>query len=150
MGNDIEIKIDIERILGYLYSDKISSKYIRFLSEYIDLLNTNELNVFKIIADDLKYKKKYYGMKKYKIGDNSIKLSLKIFNQTGIKTFPYIERIACKGWSISDGSFAWMMYKLENYPGDTLNSDIRVRICLRKDVVLENSLFNRFDFISLK
>ena len=74
----------------------------------------------------------------------------KIHTQTEIKTFPYINRIACKGWAISDGTFAWSMYTLKCFPSDKISSDIRVRGCLLKSVKLMYNIYNGNDFIEIE
>lgn len=144
------IVIDIEYIIKYLKSDRLSENDEKLLSKLINRLNIDELLVFKQLAEQFKYNKKYLGWNKYKITKNAIILADKIFNCTEIKVFPYIEAIARKGWSLSNGTFAWGMYQLENYPSKQIYSDRRVQTCLKKSNELEFDIYNRFDFINIK
>lgn len=137
---DIEkklIELDILDIIKYLYSYSLEEKDKKNLKEYINKLTIKELNVFKEIAKQLKELKKYHGHNKYKITSNSIKLTVKIYENTGVTTFPYIERIAQKGWSISDGTFSWGTYMLNEYPAKMIYSCDRVNKCLLKKNKLE-------------
>jgi len=141
---------EIEYIIKKLKSDNLTEQDHNKLTEYINLLSIDELIIFKQLAEQFKYNKKYLGWKKYKISKNAINLMVKIFEHTGIKTFPYIEHVAGKGWSISDGSFAWGMYQLDKYPSDQIYCDVRTNECLKKKYRLEYDLYNRFNFIYLK
>jgi len=142
---------EIEYIIKYLKSDNLTKDYNDKLTNFIENLNIDELILFQKLAEDFKYNKKYLGWKKYKISKNSIDLMIKIFEHTEIKVFPYVSKVAGKGWSISDGSFAWGMYRLDGeYPTKQIYSDIRANECLKKCYELEYDIYMGNDFINLK
>lgn len=150
MEDVIRLKIDIEHITKYLYSDSLTTTDKEMLHEYISKLNISQLNVFKALAERYKYLTKYIGVKKYKITRNSIRLAYKILNDTGISTFPCIEKVACKGWSIADGTFAWGMNMLEyGYPAKSIYSDIRTKNLLGKNIRLKYDIYNDFELITI-
>jgi len=106
----------------------------KLLEEYMDNLNEDESKVFIELADRFASYKKDYGHNSYRITKNAIKITLKIYENLEIKTFPLIKTVATKGWSLNNGTHAWMIYKLED---DLLNDiiltcDERVRECVKK------------------
>lgn len=123
-NNISHLKIDIYYIIKYLFSDSLTEDDKNQLEEYISKLNLEQLKIFKRIGEELDHNAKYYGVKKYKITSNSIKLAIKIFNDIEIATFPCIEKIATKGWSISDGTFAWGMFQLDSFPAPQIYSGL--------------------------
>jgi len=142
---------EIEYIIKYLKSDNLTEQDHNKLTQYLNLLNINELILFQKLAEDFKHNKKYLGWKKYKISKNSIDLMIKIYEHTEIKVFPYISKVAGKGWSLSDGSFAWGMYRLDgSYPTKQIYSDIRASECLKKCYELEYDVYMGNDFINVK
>lgn len=150
MEDVVRLKIDIEHIIKYLYSDSLTVADKERLNKYISTLNINQLNVFKALAEKYKDLTKYGGFKKYKITKNSIKLALKILRDTDIAVFPCIEKIACKGWSISDGTFAFGMYMLDyGYPAKKIYSDVRTKNLLGENMKLEYDIFNDFEIITI-
>ena len=150
MNNDkFTLIFEIEYIIKYLKSDKLTEKDNNKLTEYLNILSLDELKVFKQLAEQFKYNKKYLGWNKYKISKNAIDLTLKILKYTEIKVFPYIDRIARKGFDISGGTFAWGMEEL-NINQNKIYSDIRTNICLKKCYELEYDIYNSKGFITIK
>ena len=126
--NDLELfkiylKIDIQR----LYTDSVTNKDHELIDNYIDTLSKEESEIFRQLYHDCKYNRK-----KCNITHNSIKLTLKLYNDTGEKTFPFINKIACKGWSIGEGTFSFSLYLLNNEFSKEIFSWHRVSDCLLK------------------
>jgi len=122
------IRINLPRNLKSMYSDGAKEKDKELLQEYIDALTDEEIIIFNEIKNDLKYSRI-----KNNITHNSIQLMLKVYDNTSIKTFPYINKIACKNWSIGDGTFAFSLYLLDKSElRDRIYSSFRVKDCLLK------------------
>lgn len=126
--NDLELfktylKIDIKR----LYTDSVTVKDEELIDKYIDTLSKEESEIFRQLYHDCKYANKV----KY-ITHNSIQLTLKVYNDTGTKTFPYINKIACNGWGIGEGTFSFSLYLLNDVYNKEIYSSYRVKDCLLK------------------
>lgn len=113
----------------YLFSKSVSYKDSELIYNYIDKLTTEEKSIFNSILKDLIEMR-------LKVTHNAIKLTLKIYKNTNIKTFPYIQKEALKGYSINDGTFAFSMYLL-NDKNKYLNSYVKV-----KELLLKNNTIN--------
>lgn len=124
---DIEkFKIYLESDIKRLYSDSVTIKDKELMHNYIVSLSLDELQNCRKIYEDLKYNSSHN-----KITHNSIKLTLKLFKDCEIKVFPYIRKIACKGWSIGDGTYSFGLYLLSNY-GESIYSSWRAKDCILK------------------
>lgn len=119
-----------------LNSFSLTDKDIELLHNYIEELDKKELEIFYKLMNEFIHFKNYCGHKKYKITNNAIRLAIKISDQISIKVFPYIERIAKKSWSVSDGTFSWGMYILQSNKGMVGCYD-KVNECLKSKSVLE-------------
>lgn len=102
-----------------LIKSDIPFKHTVALDEYIKNLSDEELNAYVRMAENL-YDRRTLGAKGIKISLNAIKLCLKL-SECGYKTFPYIEKIATKGWDTSGGTYSFSIPMLI---GMGLNNDI--------------------------
>lgn len=133
MDTELE-KIHMISNIKRLYTDSITDKDKELMMDYINNLSEKELNAFKEIYHNLTYN--IY--KKCNITHNSIKLTLKLYNDTGEKTFPYINVIASKGWSVGNGTFAFSLYLLNNeYYKKEIYSGYRVKYCINKKLKID-------------
>lgn len=127
MEIDIEkFKIYLESDMKRLYSDSVTVKDKELMHDYIALLSLDELQNYRKIYEDLKYNNSNNN-----VTHSSIKLTLKLFNNCEIKVFPYIRKIACKGWSVGSGTYSFALYLLSNY-GESIYSSWRVKDCILK------------------
>ena len=83
---------------------------------------------------ELYWRNKYIGQYRNHISLTAVPLANKIYEQLGIITFPFIYRVACRGWDTSGGTWAWSMRTVDE-PGDIGSGD-PVKYLLRKDVTL--------------
>jgi hypothetical protein len=95
----------------YLVCTDIASKHIVALQNYIASLSKQELDCYINIAQKL-YDRKTLGSS-WKVSSNAIKLCVKL-SKHGIKTFPFVEKIATKGWDTSGGTYCFAMPILTN------------------------------------
>ena len=58
---------------------------------------------------DLAWRNKFVGEFRNHISLTAVPLATKIYKQLNIITFPFIQRIACRGWDTSGGTWAWAM-----------------------------------------
>ena len=127
-----------------------NEKALKFLCDYYESLNEEERYVFEDIADEYYYLTKQ-GSKKFKITQNGIYIAKRIKDELGISCYPVIEKIATKGWSTSDGTFAWSMRKLMS---GSFQADIHsfepVREYRIKDSVLNIGEYNSFSVVSVE
>ena len=94
--------------LAVLSDEKIQDA----LSSYFDNLNEAEKECFR------KFSKRFaawaeMGTKKYKISKNAIKIAIRLKDELGVVCYPFIEKIATKGWSTNGGTFSWSMQRLD-------------------------------------
>lgn len=107
------------------------------LYNYFESLSNSEKDDFLDKSED------YYhlfskGAKKYKISKNAIYAAIRIKKELNISCYPYIEKIATKGWSRSDGTFSWGIRILNaNYLNEELYSFDPVKQVLSKKYKLE-------------
>ena len=90
-----------------LIKTDIPTKYYTELQEYIKTLDKQELNCYIGIAHDM-YDRRTVGNRSLKVSLNAIKLCLKL-SKLGHKTFPYICKLATKGWDTAGGTYAFSM-----------------------------------------
>lgn len=90
-----------------LIKSDIPAKYLNGLQEYINTLDKKELNCYINIANDM-YDRRTVGNRSLKVSLNAIKLCLKL-HKLGHKTFPYICKLATKGWDTAGGTYAFSM-----------------------------------------
>jgi hypothetical protein len=133
-----------------LYTDSISEKSVEILDNYIDGLNDKEYERFCELLESFIYNRKYRGQRKYMITNNSVSLTIKILNEVGHKVFPYINKVATKGWNLSGGTMAWSMFDLNvgKYELHTeIYCDFRVKDCLKKNSKI---VFNTVDQLTIQ
>lgn len=97
----------------------------------MDFQKNNEnswLNSF----DEVEWKEviDYLKLKGQKVTNNSILLSKKIYEQTGIMVYPIVFRTYASAGMLANGAFSWTMYQKN---GKEVGSIDTVKTCLRKD-----------------
>lgn len=87
--------------------------------------------------DELYWRFKYAGEYRNHISLTAVPLAEKIHKELGIITFPYIKRVACRGWDTSGGTWAWAMQTVYQgqYVGDIGSCD-PVKYLLKKSIKL--------------
>jgi hypothetical protein len=95
----------------YLVQTDVPAKHVIALQNYINSLSEEELTCYINIAQRL-YDRKTLGSS-WKVSTNAIKLCVKIA-ALGVKTFPFVEKIATKGWDTSGGTYCFSMPILTN------------------------------------
>jgi hypothetical protein len=95
-----------------LIKSDIPSKYVVALKNYIDQLSKDDVAIYINIANNL-YDRRTLGARSIKVTLNAIKLCVKLA-QFGYLTFPYIEKIATKGWSTSGGTYSFSIKTLSD------------------------------------
>lgn len=53
------------------------------------------------------------GAKKYKISKNAILIAMRLKDELDISCYPFVEKIATKGWDTRGGTFSWSMRVLD-------------------------------------
>lgn len=108
-----DLDMNTQKLCSYaVYRDE---KIKNLLAEYYFSLTEKEKKIFQ------KYSEKFWlyyksGAKKYKISKNAILIAIRLKKECNISCYPFVEKIATKGWSTSGGTFSWSMRILE---GDT-------------------------------
>lgn len=107
-----EYNVDISRLFAHMTSimaDSVTEKDEDLLYDYITRLKPIQYqsfarNVYKLID------RKTKGNKRAKITHNAIRLTLRIEEKDkNIRVFPFIEKLATKGWPTSDGTYSFSM-----------------------------------------
>lgn len=121
---------NIRHKIRYLceYDEKMVDTIIDTLIEYEEDCRNNWID----IMEDLYHNRKYYGNKLAKISKNALKLSKKLENDLNIFVFPHIRRVACRGWTVSGGTWSWAMRSL--FSGDVGSCD-KAKDILRVDKI---------------
>jgi hypothetical protein len=88
-----------------LVESDIPAKHIIALNEYIDGLSKEELSLYVEMAQRF-YDRRTLGAKRIKVSLNAVKLCIKL-SKCGYNTFPYVEKIATKGWDIAGGTYGF-------------------------------------------
>lgn len=96
-----------ERRTWLLIKSDIPDKHLNALRNYINTLSDDELDVYIKKASDL-YDRRTRGAIGIKVSLNAIKLCIKL-SKLGYKTFPYIEKLATKGWDTAGGTYSFSM-----------------------------------------
>lgn len=116
--------------LENLYSSTVTEKSKFNLHLFVNLLNKKELKIFEDNVEVLMNNGE-------KITNNAIRLCLKIYTETKLKVFPYIERCARKGWSVKDGTFSWTMKRLDDSTG-CIGGYSFVKECIKQKTKLKS------------
>ena len=107
-----EYNVEIGRLFAHMTSimaDSVTEKDEDLLYDYITRLKPIQYqsfvrNVYKLID------RKTKGNKRAKITHNAIRLTLRIEEtDKSIRVFPFIEKLATKGWPTSDGTYSFSM-----------------------------------------
>jgi hypothetical protein len=102
------------------------------IHDYINCLSNEELDAYIELASNF-YDWRTLGDKSIKVTLNAVKLCVKL-SECGYKTFPYIERVATKGWDTSGGTYSFSIPLLTAYHN---NTDI-YSYCQIKDLIKES------------
>ena len=107
-----EYNVDISRLFAHMNSimaDSVTEKDEDLLYDYVSRLKPIQYqsfvrNVYRLID------RKTKGNKRAKITHNAIRLTLRIEEaDKSIRVFPFIEKLATKGWPTSDGTYSFSM-----------------------------------------
>ena len=123
-----------------LFKDKKSAN---LLCLYFQSLNDCEQTKFLELSERF-YNFIKCGSRKYKITKNSVYIANRIKQELKISCYPFIEKIATKGWSTSDGTFSWGMTLLNGCVEKELYSFEPVKLYLRKNKDLIIGDLNEF------
>lgn len=104
----IDLRESIYILNEYLFSTVVSEKNKEDLKRYIKAFSKEECEKYLRIGERLK-KSKYLTNRRVKITNNAIKLFMKIYDSSGILVFPYIEKLATKGWDTKGGTYSFSM-----------------------------------------
>lgn len=110
-----------------LYNNKVFASCV----EYFKRFPENE-HFFAEELNKLAWRCKFIGQFRNHISLTAIPLATKIYEQLGIITFPFIQRVAGRGWDTSGGTWAWAM----NTAIDSIGSTDPVRYLLKKNITL--------------
>lgn len=100
--------------MSSIMADSVTEKDEDLLYEYVERLNSVQYqdfvkNVYRLVD------RKTKGNKRAKITHNAIRLTLRIEEaDNNIRVFPFIEKLATKGWPTSDGTYSFSMPILLN------------------------------------
>jgi len=119
--------------ISFLYSKTVTNKNNELIQNYIKELSDFERDSFNSITNDI------INMN-IKITNNAIRLTLKLFKDTNIKVFPYIQKEACRGYSMQDGTYAFSMCLLNSEPYKTIYSYRKIKDLLLKDSAIISDL----------
>ena len=106
-----EYNVDISRLFAHMTSimaDSVTEKDEDLLYDYVTRLKPIQYqsfvrNMYRLID------RKTKGNKRAKITHNAIKLTLRIEQVDSIRVFPFIEKIATKGWDTKGGTYSFSM-----------------------------------------
>ena len=106
-----EYNVDISRLFAHMTSimaDSVTEKDEDLLFDYVTRLKPIQYqsfvrNMYRLID------RKTKGNKRAKITHNAIKLALRIEQVDSIRVFPFIEKIATKGWDTKGGTYSFSM-----------------------------------------
>lgn len=118
-------------------------KILGLLCSYYEDLNDSERNKFHELSERFYW---YYkqGRKKYKITKNAIYIADRIKRELEVSCYPYIDKIATKGWSTSGGTFSFGMTVLYGSVDREIYSFEPVKLYLRKNTELNIGPYNGF------
>ncbi len=87
--------------------------------------------------EELAWRNKFVGQFRNHISLTAIPLATKIYEQLEIITFPFIHRVAGRGWDTAGGTWAWSMATAHNgqHMGSIGSTD-PVKYLLKKSIVL--------------
>lgn len=86
------------------------------LCEYYNSLTSEEQELFEEMSDKY-YDFKRMGSRGYNISYSAVLIATRLKKECGYTCYPMIEKIARKGWSTADGTFAWSipLLKLQGF-----------------------------------
>ncbi len=108
MFDNDELKLKAWKKTCLLMTDSIPDKYVRALAKYIEQLSQKETEDYIQIAQNWYDRKTLSKSPRIKITTNAVKLCLKLANE-GVNTFPFIEKLATRGWGTAGGTYSFSM-----------------------------------------
>ena len=124
--------IDERKLLKVtLYRNEVLSQCLEYFKKFPE----NE-QWFANELEELVWDNKFRGQFRNHISLTAVPLATKIYEQLGIITFPFIQRVACRGWDNSGGTWAWSMKSVVGVHSNSIGSTDPVRYLLRKSVNL--------------
>jgi hypothetical protein len=118
-----------------LIKGDVADNLVQSLITYINSLTDKELDVYIRLAENL-YDRRHLGARSIKVSANAIKLCLRL-SECDTKTFPYIKKIATKGWDTAGGTYSFSMPVLNTSIDNEICSFGPIASLLRKDAKLE-------------
>lgn len=110
MPDFYDLDLNTQKLCSYaVYRDE---KARNLLAEYYSSLTEKEKEIFQRYSEKFLFYSKN-GAKKYKISKNAILIAVRLKKECGISCFPFVEKIATKGWPTAGGTFSWSMRILE-------------------------------------
>jgi hypothetical protein len=129
----MNIEIDENKLRKVtLYNDTVFSSCVEYFNKFPE-----NKEYFAEQLNELAWKCKFVGQFRNHISLTAVPLATKIYEQLGIITFPFIHRVACRGWDTAGGTWAWAMDTVSGgqHMGDIGSGD-PVKYLLRKKVKL--------------
>ena len=128
MNTETEVDIRWRLRRAADYNDNVIESCIAYFNRFPE----HEEWFTKELAD-LCWRNKFVGAYRNHISLTAVPLANKIYEQLGIIAFPFIQRVACRGWDTSGGTWAWSM---DTTTGQDIGSTDPVRYLLKKRVKL--------------
>lgn len=144
-----DLDLNLRKLCSYaVYRDE---KVQRILCEYFNSLTEKEKKLCEKKAEELYERVNVFGSK-YSITKSSIIIANRVKKELGYACFPIIEKVARKGWSVADGTFAWSMPLLKETVGifNDINSYEPVRLYLLKNSEINLSEDKSFLVLSVE
>jgi hypothetical protein len=105
MGMNLEVELDVQhKLLKVAWSDVVVDQCLNYFKRFPE----NE-GWFIEELNELCWRNKYIGSYRNHISLTAVPLANKIYEQLGLITFPFIQRVASRGWDTSGGTWAWSM-----------------------------------------
>lgn len=129
MATELEIRHKLNRVT---WQDSVLEQCLEYFKRFPD---SEEWFIEKL--KELHWRNKYIGGYRNHISLTAVPLATKVYEQLGIITFPFIHRVASRGWGTSGGTWAWSMDCVSEgqHIGDIGSTD-PVKYLLRKPVML--------------
>lgn len=109
------------------YRREVYEPFTAFINRFPD-----DMEWFAQKFDDLAWRYKFIGSYRNHISLTAVPLAEKIYTQMNIVVFPFIHRVACRGWDTAGGTWAWAM----DTRIDSVGSADPVKYLLKKNIKL--------------
>lgn len=139
--------LDMSTIKLCSVSVRKDKKMTQMLADYYFSLSEDEQECFRQQSEWLLSLVKL-GAKKYKITKNAILIAIRLKEELNITCYPFINKIATKGWGTSGGTFSWSMSYLK-HPGDVNSFDKASALVSRNRNICIDA-YHGFDMVSVE